>query len=63
MEVAQKPALRYAQCYRGYDSKFGFESTRYTEMLVDSYVDMYQAGRITGKRKQLDKEKMVYTLR
>ncbi len=33
----------------------------HTEMLVDSYVDMYQAGRITGKRKQLDKEKMVYT--
>lgn len=30
-------------------------------MLVDSYVDMYQAGRITGRRKQLDKEKMVYT--
>ena len=33
----------------------------HTEMLVDSYVDMYEAGRITGKRKQLDKEKMVYT--
>ena len=33
----------------------------HTEMLVDSYVDMYQAGRITGRRKQLDKEKMVYT--
>jgi butyryl-CoA:acetate CoA-transferase len=33
----------------------------HTEMLVDSFVDMYEAGRITGKRKQLDKEKMVYT--
>lgn len=33
----------------------------HTEMLVDSYVDMYAAGRITGRRKQLDKEKMVYT--
>jgi len=33
----------------------------HTEMLVDSFVDMYEAGRITGKRKQLDKQKMVYT--
>jgi butyryl-CoA:acetate CoA-transferase len=33
----------------------------HTEMLVDSYVDMYQAGRITGKRKQINPEKMVYT--
>lgn len=33
----------------------------HTEMLVDSFVDMYEAGRITGKRKQLDKVKMVYT--
>lgn len=33
----------------------------HTEMLVDSFVDMYEAGRITGKRKNLDKGKMVYT--
>lgn len=33
----------------------------HTEMLVDSYVDMYEAGRITGKRKQINPEKMVYT--
>ena len=33
----------------------------HTEMLVDSYVDMYEAGRITGKKKQYDKGKMVYT--
>ncbi|HWP98163.1 MAG TPA: acetyl-CoA hydrolase/transferase C-terminal domain-containing protein [Syntrophomonadaceae bacterium] len=33
----------------------------HTEMLVDSFVDMYDAGRITGRRKQLDKCKMVYT--
>lgn len=33
----------------------------HTEMLVDSFVDMYDAGRITGLCKQLDKGKMVYT--
>ncbi len=33
----------------------------HTEMLVDSFVDMYDAGRITGLRKQLDRGKMVYT--
>lgn len=33
----------------------------HTEMLVDSFVDMYEAGRITGRRKQLDKCKMAYT--
>jgi len=33
----------------------------HTEMLVDSFVDMYNAGRITNKFKQLDKGKMVYT--
>lgn len=33
----------------------------HTEMLVDSFLDMYETGRITGKRKQLDKGKMVYT--
>jgi butyryl-CoA:acetate CoA-transferase len=33
----------------------------HTEMLVDSFVDMYEAGCITGLRKQLDKGKMVYT--
>lgn len=33
----------------------------HTEMLADSYVDMYQAGRITGRRKGIDRGKMVYT--
>ncbi|HQE23988.1 MAG TPA: acetyl-CoA hydrolase/transferase C-terminal domain-containing protein [Syntrophomonadaceae bacterium] len=33
----------------------------HTEMLVDSFVDMYEAGRITGKRKNIDVGKMVYT--
>lgn len=33
----------------------------HTEMLVDSFVDMYEAGRISGLRKQIDKGKMVYT--
>lgn len=33
----------------------------HTEMLVDSYVDMYNAGRITGAKKAIDKGKMVYT--
>ena len=33
----------------------------HTEMLADSYVDMYEAGRITGKRKGIDHGKMVYT--
>lgn len=33
----------------------------HTEMLVDSFVDMYEAGKITGSRKTLDKGKMVYT--
>lgn len=33
----------------------------HTEMLCDSFVDMYEAGHITGRRKKLDKCKMVYT--
>jgi len=33
----------------------------HTEMLADSYVDMYEAGRITGLRKTIDRGKMVYT--
>lgn len=33
----------------------------HTEMLVDSFVDMYEAGCLTGRRKQIDKRKMVYT--
>jgi len=33
----------------------------HTEMLADSYVDMYEAGRITGQRKAIDRGKMVYT--
>ncbi|HWQ75379.1 MAG TPA: acetyl-CoA hydrolase/transferase C-terminal domain-containing protein [Syntrophomonas sp.] len=32
----------------------------HTEMLVDSFVDMYAAGKITGKKKQLDVGKIVY---
>jgi len=33
----------------------------HTEMLVDSCVDMYNAGRITGARKNIDTYKMTYT--
>lgn len=33
----------------------------HTEMLADSYVDMYEAGRITGRRKAIDRGKMAYT--
>jgi len=33
----------------------------HTEMLVDSYVDMYNAGKLTGKRKTLQIGKMTYT--
>lgn len=33
----------------------------HTEMLADSYVDMYESGRVTGKRKAIDRGKMVYT--
>jgi butyryl-CoA:acetate CoA-transferase len=33
----------------------------HTEMLVDSFVDMYQSGRVTNKKKQLNTGKMVYT--
>lgn len=33
----------------------------HTEMLVDSYVDMYEAGQITNKRKNVLKDKFVYT--
>jgi butyryl-CoA:acetate CoA-transferase len=33
----------------------------HTEMLADSYVDMYEAGRITGNRKAIDRGKIVYT--
>lgn len=33
----------------------------HTEMLVDSYVDLYEKGLITGARKTIDKNKMVYT--
>ncbi len=33
----------------------------HTEMMVDSFVDMYEAGRITGTRKNIDIGKIVYT--
>ncbi len=33
----------------------------HTEMLVDSYVDMYNAGRITNQRKNINRGKFVYT--
>ncbi len=33
----------------------------HTEMLVDSCVDMYNAGRITGRKKTIDTHKMAYT--
>jgi butyryl-CoA:acetate CoA-transferase len=33
----------------------------HTEMLVDSCVDLYEKGRLTGARKTIDKYKMAYT--
>jgi len=33
----------------------------HTEMLVDAMLDMYEAGKVTGLRKNIDKGKMVYT--
>jgi butyryl-CoA:acetate CoA-transferase len=33
----------------------------HTEMLVDSYVDLYTQGKITGAKKTIDKYKMAYT--
>lgn len=33
----------------------------HTEMLVDSCVDLYEAGKVTGKRKKIDHFKMAYT--
>lgn len=33
----------------------------HTEMLCDSMMEMFEAGRITGKRKKIDAGKMVYT--
>ena len=33
----------------------------HTEVLVDAYVDMYEAGVMTGRRKAFDRERMVYT--
>lgn len=33
----------------------------HTEMLVDSYVDLYHAERVTGAKKNIDKYKMSYT--
>ncbi len=33
----------------------------HTEMLVDSYVDLYMAGKVTGAKKSIDRYKMVYT--
>lgn len=33
----------------------------HTEMLVDSCVDLYEAGRVTGHRKSIDRNKMVYS--
>ncbi len=33
----------------------------HTEMLVDSYVEMFEAGRISGRKKQIDRGRMVYT--
>lgn len=33
----------------------------HTEILVDSYVDMYEAGILTGKRKAFDQGRMAYT--
>jgi butyryl-CoA:acetate CoA-transferase len=33
----------------------------HSEMLADAYVDLYEKGKITGARKNIDKYKMVYT--
>lgn len=33
----------------------------HTEMLTQAYYNMYKAGKITGKYKNIDKERMVYT--
>jgi len=33
----------------------------HTEMLVDSCVDLYEAGKMTGNRKNIDRGKMVYS--
>jgi butyryl-CoA:acetate CoA-transferase len=33
----------------------------HTEMLVDSFVDMVESGRISGKKKQIDPGRIVYT--
>lgn len=33
----------------------------HTEMFVDAFVDMYEAGNLNGSQKQLDKGKIVYT--
>ena len=33
----------------------------HTEMLVDSYLDLYEAGKLTNKCKQIDKNKGVFT--
>jgi butyryl-CoA:acetate CoA-transferase len=33
----------------------------HTEMLVDAYVDMFEAGRLTNAKKNIDPGKMVYT--
>lgn len=33
----------------------------HTEMLVDSYLDMYKAGKMNGKKKTIDPGKMVFT--
>ena len=33
----------------------------HTEMLVDAYVHMHEAGKLSGSKKQTDPGKMVYT--
>jgi acyl-CoA hydrolase len=33
----------------------------HTEMMIDGMVDLYEAGQITGARKQLDRAKMIFT--
>jgi acyl-CoA hydrolase len=33
----------------------------HSEMMCDAYVDMYEAGKLTGKYKKIDKYKMTYT--
>ena len=52
----------HAQCGRAMIAQSDLKDLGvHTEMMVDSFVDMYEAGRITGTRKNIDIGKIVYT--